>query len=305
MCTYNFHFFVLYLYMGCEQSRQSKSMISSAYQSDVMKFLIILHGADYNGNKVCKSNYEKLMANKKYMPGKLTIVNLKRLNYLRTPNGKLRYIIRELAIPRIVYIKLPKEGIYVKSEDFEFEYMKSQIHEIIMILAKLGASKITYDVSKNSKEMKELGAKIDIKEHMASGSAGFEMNESFSKTSSFTGELEFPMSDRSLPSVVDLSDDDNIYYLPRKIHWISMIRSRLQSHVLKDSFNYEFSKDIYVNVKVINKLKAIGVTFNYGKSSINGFRMSFSVNYHPVVKTYDSDSDSDDEEKKEEDNIDD
>lgn len=268
-------------------------MISSAYQSDVMKFLIILQDEDYKGNKICKSNYDHIVEYKGRMPGKVTIINLKQLNFLRKSNGSLRYVIRQLAIPRIVYIKLPKEGIYVKSEDFDFEYMKSQIHEIIMILSKLGASKITYDVSNNSKEMKEIGAKIDVKENMIESSVGFEMNESYSKTSSFTGELIFPPSDKPLPTVDDLRKEDNIYYLPRKIHWISMIRSRLESHISKDSFDYKFATDIYINMKIINKLKNIGVSFNYGKSSINGFRINFSIEYHPVVKS----DKSNDEEK--------
>ena len=116
--------------MGCENSRMAKSDGSAFRHTDIMEFLIVLKDKDFEKSYTCPSYYDKVNKNGSNLPG---ILECEKLNTIQ----ESKYIIRDIALPRTVYIKLPKEKLFVASDIWEYEYMKSQIQELILIFGLL------------------------------------------------------------------------------------------------------------------------------------------------------------------------
>ena len=266
--------------MGCANSIEYNG---EPTKNDIMEFLIILKESDFTSKPKCANFHSKIIKYEDEIPGVLNCVDLLKISELEEDTKLPKFIFRDIAIPRIMYIKLPKENVYVKSEEWEFEYMKSQIQEIIIIFGLLGAKKITYDTSDNCAEHKEIGANLGIGDPAtASANIGMEIKYGKSSYSKFRGEAEFPVPIDSVPSLHKLLEEKNLYYLPRKFHWKTMVRNRIKSHILRDKFDYEFGKDMYINSNLTTKFNNIGVGFKFGSNNLSTFRMIFDVEYHQV-----------------------
>jgi len=262
---------------GCTYSRIKR-------RSDIMEFLIVLKENDFKSHTICPSYYDQIIKYEDEFPGILHCIDLADLNKICEESHEPAYVVRDMTMPRITYIKLPKENIYVKSEDWEFEYMKSQIQEIILIFGILGAKKITYDVSDNDEDNKNIGANIGIGEPNLTLAAGIDINEKKSNYSKFSGEVEYPHPIQEAPTLERLEKEKNIYYLPRKFHWQRMVRTRIESYITKDVFDYKFGRDINISTSLSAKFSKLGIGFNIGNNNLSDFRMKFDIEYYPVSK---------------------
>ena len=115
--------------------------------NDVMKFLIVLANDDFN--TACWP-FKKYSTNVKnsgtYLSGELDIVSIGNISQRKNGERSLKYKINEIVNLKTLYIHLPKENVYVKSDVWQFEYMKSQIREIIYIFGLLGAKSVEYKI---------------------------------------------------------------------------------------------------------------------------------------------------------------
>ena len=280
--------------MGCADSREYNK---EPTKNDIMEFLIVLKKSDFDSKPKCANFHSKIIKYENDIPGILNCVDLLKVSELDVDTNIPKFIFRDIVVPRIMYIKLPKENIYVKSEEWEFEYMKSQIQEIIVIFGLLGAKKITYDISDNCAENKEIGANLGISDiAVVSGDAKMEVKYGKSAYSKFNGEVEFPIPKNSVPTLKAILKEKNLYYLPRKFHWKTMVRNRIKSHTIRNKFDYEFGKDMYIDTNLTAKFNNIGVGFKFGASNISSFRMLFDVEYHEV-KFDQTENDKDKKEK--------
>ena len=243
--------------MGCENSRMEK-----AVHTDIMEFLIVLKPNDFKSYAVCPSYHSKVSRCEDDIPGVLKCIDMMTINSIKDREGVPKYVIRDVAIPRVTYIKLPKEKIYVKSDEWEYEYMKSQIQEIILIFGILGAKKITYDVSDNSEENKNVGASLGVGEPGLVAEAGLEVSQQQSQYSKFSGLVEFPKPKQEVPTLSRLQREKNIYYLPRKFHWKRMVRNRIESYTTKDTFDYRFGRDFNISGSLTAKFNKLGIGFD-------------------------------------------
>ena len=117
--------------MGCNMSDTIEDNVS-------LDFLILLKKDDYRATFQCMSTMNKFKRNLRKLPGNVNIEKL----------SKTTKDIKGLKIPYVVYIKLPKENVYVTSDTWEYEYFNSQVMELIGIFTLLGASEISFSALK-------------------------------------------------------------------------------------------------------------------------------------------------------------
>lgn len=273
--------------MGCAQGR-ARAM--AARRSDIMEFLILLQDDDYASCPLGKSFFEKTIGIGKKLPGVLHIANLMDVNEIPEGRSEPKYVIKRLALPRVTYIKLPKEGIYVKSDEWEFEYIKSQIQEVIMVCGLMGAKSVKYDISNNRAEHKNMGANIDMGDLVQGVGAGASMSSGSGESSQLVGEVEFGEReglDVNFEVFEKEERNGNIHYLMRMPQWISMVDNRMRRKVMKSEFRYSYRRELFFRSDVVTKVRDMGISFDYGKDSMNNFSVMFNIEYYPLANVRD------------------
>lgn len=264
-----------------------------------MEFLIILQPTDYKSCPMAKSHFERLQKSSKSLPGVLHCVNMEELSNLVNVDGvmKPKYLIQDMSIPRVMYIKLPKEELYVKSDNWEYEYLKSQVQEIIHIFGILGAKRISYNINTNNQKHREIGGSLSIGDMPVETSVEFKSDKT--ETAALAGSISYPKFTIT-PTEELIRSDKNIYYLGKKYHWQHMVRRRLERGTLTDKFNYRFGRDVSLSLGVTTKFQKAGIGFNFGSGDISDFQIQFDIEYYPLTDDgsesgsgHDSDSDSD------------
>lgn len=281
-------------------------------ESDIMEFLILLKDDDYNSCPLAKSFYEKTIKVGKDLPGVLHISNLLDINSraveeesreeedkreekaekMSYGRREPKYVIKRMALPKVTYIKLPKEKLYVRADDWEFEYMKSQIQEIIMICGLLGAKKVSYDITQNVEEHKSVGANLDMGDLVSGVGFGAKLSRGSEVGSQLTGEVEFEESEDLDVSFESLEREErwgNIHYLTRLPQWMSMVDNRIRRRVSSTEFKYSYSRELFINADLISKVRGMGITFDYGSNRLSNFSVMFQIEYYPFPEKNEDD----------------
>jgi hypothetical protein len=259
---------------GCQSGR--------ATSSDIMEFLIVLKTSDYEAVCPLTSSYStKVKQSEDDLPGILHVINIQNINDILDSELRPQFITQDIVIPRVLYIKLPKENIFVKAEKWEYEYLKSQIQEIIHIFGILGAKSIKYEIINSNKTSIDIGGGLNIGE-LPVGS-DLQITSRKGTTTELSGDLEYPVPKNIVPSINLLEKSNNIYYLSRKYDWKNICRRRIEGLVTSDDFIYRFNSDMSFSVKLSGKLTKLGINFNSDTSTVKNFNMKFDVSYYPVA----------------------
>ena len=250
-------------------------------QSDIMEFLIVLNAKDYESMCPLTPSYStQIRRYEDDLPGVLHLANIENINDTIESTSRPRYVTQDLVIPRALYIKLPKENIYIKAEKWEYEYLKSQIHEIIHLFGILGAKNIKYEIVNSDRNMFNMGGGFNIGELPVGGD--LQITSRRGTSTELSGELEFPIPRNIIPSIELLYKSSNIFYLPRKYDWMNICRRRIERQVTTDDFVYKFNSDMCFSSKLTGKLDKLGISFNFESNSVKNLHMKFDVEYYPV-----------------------
>ena len=109
--------------MLCGSTRTLKKQM---FKNDCLEYLVLISDEELEMKPyLCSSTYRnRIKATEKNLHGIINIVPLSEVN-----NYRIQGIIKT----NTLYVKLPKENIYLSPSKFEHEYMKSQILELIYI----------------------------------------------------------------------------------------------------------------------------------------------------------------------------
>lgn len=270
--------------MGCAGSRDRKEPI----RSDIMEFMIVLQPNDFEATCPMSLSYqEKVNSLGKKLPGYFHCVNLFDVNKIENGNTIPKYLFQDIVLPRVMYIKLPKENIFVTADKWEHEYLKSQFHEIIRIFGILGAKTITYQVTNSTEANISAAATITVGELPVGGD--IEIKEGKNKTSVLSGELVYPKPRNNVPRESDLIDANGIYYLSKKYDWQSMCRRRIERRVLEDKFHFQFTNTMSFSASASAKLAKLGIGCNIVSDKLNDFSISFEIEYYPIEENNSND----------------
>lgn len=250
--------------MACGGSRIARQM-----RNDVLEYLIIIDDEDelQRKNYYCDSTYrKKLEDTERALRGELYIYTIDDVN-------NMNIIIKGILETNKLYVKLPKEKIFVSSKIFDSEYMKSQLTELIYIFRKTKATtlKIKQKQSNDSIRDLSLGAGVDISDI----TIGIDISRSSDNKNetSFTSELEFEIQDDSsyVNDLIELYDDPKIHYLKRFYDWQNFVEERLDGKSKKITFRFCNQSILSNKTKASIELSKLNINCEFSKlnSSLN------------------------------------
>ena len=159
--------------LGCAKLKES-DVLSDFHQTEVrkiinkinnkenknekLKFLILLNEDDYKKYLyIFPSRKNRLKSQKSNFPGELIIEKYENID-------KLNYKIENIPIPNQLYIMLPKEKLFINSENFTSRLIDSKLEELkdIFILLKAKSVKITKNLKTSSKKNIEINGAVNI-----------------------------------------------------------------------------------------------------------------------------------------------
>jgi hypothetical protein len=263
-----------------ENNHEIYSEFGGPLKNTKLHFLILLNKDDYEKNsfdsKCNKMSVEELLlANSNLFGG---ILHCFPYEDIEDTKALQKYIIEENPIQKEIYIKLPKEKIYVSHKNFEFKYLLSQHNELISIFVLLGAKKIKWDISKSYKKKiakkLELGTNvqgIDLK-------VGGNNDEKENEESEVNNFIEF--KDRGFYLTEEaFVKNDYFFYLSKKPEWHEIIKLRSRGEK-SYKFKYTYTKLHDFDFSLISKLKFINIQCNFMSSDFNNLSIKYDVEYY-------------------------
>jgi hypothetical protein len=194
-----------------------------------------------------------------------------------------RFRIKGMLQKHVLYVLLPKEKMYVLPAEWDREYMKSQLHEILYIFRKLGAREITVSLRKKYNCGQSLNANAGFNAWGIDPSIGVSIESGTENTvhiktkiklSSVPLEVTLMKEKAYLESssrhpvpieVVEdrfvdrLQLDDRIHYLPTQHDWMHFIKERVKAKARSIQYTYVYHHGMTWTCSVFAKLQNVGV----------------------------------------------
>lgn len=268
--------------MGCNLSDMREDDVS-------LDFLILFKKDDYQKTFHCMSKMHRIKNNVKKLPGN---VNIERLSETRKQ-------IKGLKIPYVVYLKLPKEHVYVTSDIWEFEYFNSQVIELIGIFTALGASNITFDATKSHDTSDKLEASLGAKVSNIAVSIDGSREIKHDEHSKFSGHIEINnVAKIKTKDVKSFIVQNKLYYANFYPAWKSLIGYKLMTDTTQIDFEYTFHKGFHCQTKVGLKLEEAGIICGFSNTNVQDITLKFRVTFanpgSQIIKIDDSSNQTND-----------
>jgi hypothetical protein len=253
--------------MGC-------GMSNSVREDNVsLDFLILFKQDDYQKTFKCMSKMHKIKNDVKKLPGNVNIEKL----------SETSKEIKGLKIPYVVYLKLPKERIYVTSDTWEFEYFNSQVMELIGIFTALGASEIIFNATKMNEDDQSFEASIGAKVTNVAVSIEASREIKHNEHSKFSGHIKINnVAKVRCKTVKEFISQNMLYYANFYPEWKSLIGYKLTTDTSQIDFEYTFHKGFHCQTKVGAKLENAGIICGFTNTNVKDITLKFCVTFaHP------------------------
>jgi len=244
--------------------------------NEKLHFLILLDDEDFLKNTwYCNNSHKDLiMKKKKTFPGKLNIINYDDID---KPNIMKDYIIESNPVPREVYIKLPKENLYVLSEKFAQKYLLSRHSELKNIFEKLGAKSIEWKMKHNNGTSDAVNLDMEVNVNQIGVMVGVDLEESSDNSNKAYSKMTFPNNKVQLDEKI--FDDPSFYYLSKEYEWQNIIQSRIHSRNSEYEFFYKNTDSYNFKSDMSSKLKLLNINFGYETNKYNNLEIHYIVKY--------------------------
>jgi hypothetical protein len=269
--------------MGCNTSQ---SIYENKIECPMLEFMTLFEKKDFNKHTFYKSRVEKAYKVASKLPGRFKA-------YVITDIKHEQLIIKGMPQLYVLYIKLPKEKIWIASDLWEEEFLNAQMIETIHIWTQLGANEIKFSANRSSKNNKSLIGDIGVGLPGQAISFGGKYNLDDTEESDLSGHIK--LQDVKMEEYKDRQDfieKNNLYYIKFAPEWLNIINYKLGNDGLKQlDFQYTFAKGLYCNSKLNAKFNEIGISF--GTSSNESLRTIVKYNIIFQVPEQESESELD------------
>lgn len=293
--------------LTCALSPVSRIIASPRRQTnDILQYLIILTKDDYKSGTFSKSMHDKLIDKLDLFMGILNIEKLDDFKLNNANNINFKYKIDGNITPRLLYIRLPKEKLYVPADVFQERFLDSKMNELISIFSTLCSKSIKISVTHEhvSKINLNIGAGANIKGIEVKSEAKQE-SESTNKISTVR-EITFQEPSKNEKLNIDIFGNYNkFFYLPKDESWIDIIRRRINNKASSDDFKYNYKDYNCVTKELSSYLNFLHISLHYNASKYDNLVIAYDVDYYPFTYNVDKvaeageDEDEDEAEKKE------
>lgn len=255
-----------------------QSEIVKHKKNDLLTFLILLHQKDYQKSFLHRSIYEKLISNYDLFPGNLIVINY---NDFQSDDYKNKYFIEGNVIPKQLYLKLPKEDLFVQIGTFQEKYLNSKINELINIFANLKPKKIIVSVDKNNGELFELNTNIGGLTPIGDVRIGGEINKELDSELKIIKYMEFNLDSKPVDPNY-FKNEYKFYYLPKEEEWLELIRKRLKHKLTKEKYVYSYKDMTKFKTSLTTKLQVLDIDINYNHKKYDNLKIYYEVEYYPL-----------------------
>ena len=256
------------------ESEKSKAQMDLDYichhcRNTKLRFLILLPDSDYR--KWFYSYRDLLWYRRGMFPGKLILERFEDIE-------DLPYVIDGPVMPRQVYIMLPKEKIYVPSDQFTEKYIRSKMRELVQIFVALRAKSIKYTRYDSVEEVSNLVSEIGTNIPKVFETTGIEVEHTESKKKGTQYEIQLIPVQKPIDTTI-FQDHQEFYYLRREPSWRDMILRRVDGHVVLDKYTY-FNREVNLFTSNLSqKLQWFQLNIEYDWSKYQDFHMDYEVTY--------------------------
>ena len=256
------------------ESEKSKAQMDLDYichhcRNTKLRFLILLPDSDYR--KWFYSYRDLLWYRRGMFPGKLILERFEDIE-------DLPYVIDGPVMPRQVYIMLPKEKIYVPSDQFTEKYIRSKMRELVQIFVALRAKSIKYTRYDSVEEVSKIVSEIGTNIPKVFETTGIEVEHTESKKKGTQYEIQLIPVQKPIDTTI-FQDHQEFYYLRREPSWRDMILRRVDGHVVLDKYTY-FNREVNLFTSNLSqKLQWFQLNIEYDWSKYQDFHMDYEVTY--------------------------
>ena len=244
----------------------------------ITSFLIILTDDHYKKRYFrSKSYYDNLKSKEYLFPGVLDIINIKELKTSK------EFIIKDNVLPKQLYIKLPRENIYVLSDIFYESYFQSQMNELIRIFTTLKAETIDIHIHQDNTNNSVMNI------HAGTHYTPVDLEVQYSDVKKEHNKMVtiknmvFKNNEKNI-DINDFTVKKNFYYLPNQDEWQDIIRNRIKKSMIKDTYYYTYENNMLISKELIAELKIFNIGFKYNIEKNKNITMKYKVKYFPLNK---------------------
>jgi hypothetical protein len=248
-----------------------------------MNFLLIVDEDDVMCMGCCGlDRRQKLINYNKYLSGVMHISVL-------TPTTrnefcdccKLSYNVRGLSMRRVLYALLPKENMYVPVDEWMYEYLKSQMLELMYILSRLGASNVKLNLERTIVANASTQASASLVIPNMESELGIKHNKVEQQGDVIHVESTFTHvdPDNVYTHIDQFHSDPSIYYLKEQQDWRDLIVQRLDMNASSVKFTFVIKNHIQIDRAFHGKVKKMGFELAHSTSDIATFSVAGEASF--------------------------
>jgi len=253
------------------------SLFDGIKLNDFNEFLIVL--SDYYYDWLCilpfffQKEYDIISSNKYFFPGKL---HIKYESELRDDTSG-NFIIKGIVKLKTLYIKLPKENIYIDSSKFQEELFESKFNELLNVFASLNARYVDFYFQNMDICIENLSTSASLS-NVEAGESIISNHKTQSKR-----RIRAEFSDKSQkPFDPEKFKDKRIfYYLPKEHGWRNVIKNRLENKMMNQEYTYKYSESSFFSADFYNCLRRLNINFHYESEKYNEVKIEYFIEYWP------------------------
>ena len=241
-------------------------------------FLILLTD-DYLKKKIFIFPSKKYYIKRLKLPGKLIIEK-----YSNLTKNQSKFIFDCNPIPNKLYIKLPKEEIYVLYSEFEYKLLESQFNEFYDILALIGAKyiKMSKLIKKYENNSLDLSNEIGLNSLCENINISNKVTIKNEKDTELLLTQEMYFNNQNDPKINNLINN-NYYYLQNQIDLQNLIIRRIENNQIHDKFTYIYKENKLLNKKILTQLNKINcLSYDFSYSQISKFQIEYIIEFYNI-----------------------
>lgn len=265
-----------------KQSNLSKSIhIYSLFDgvrlNDFNEFLIVLNDDYYSW--LCFIPFlsirdnDIILSQKCFFPGKLHVKYESEIRADISGNFNIKGMVQH----RTLYIKLPKENIYVDSVKYQEELFESKFNELLNIFACLNAKHVDFYFYNMEQYMENISTSASLSK-IETGES-IQTNHKIRSTRRIRAEFSDKSNHPFDPE--KFKEKQIFYYLPKEHGWRNVIKNRLENKMLIQEYVYKYSESSVFSVDFYKCLKRLDIKFHYASEKYNELKIEYFIEYWP------------------------
>jgi hypothetical protein len=257
------------IYMGCKQSS-----IKPKDRATDIEFMVLFESEDFEETFFFKNMVEKAKIVAKKLPGKFHTYDIADIE-------KHNLQIKGMPILHILYVKLPKECIYIPSEEWDEEYFNAQMLETINTWTELGAKEIKFSSHRIMKN------KATVEASLGGGFADVNLDiggkyvSSKNEDGKISGKISIDSpKDKKYDNYITFIENHDLFYISKIPQWRNIIGYKINNPSVNHiDFQYAFTRGFYCNLKLHAKFNDIGISIGVSNSNNQESIVEYDVDF--------------------------